>query len=98
MNASAKGLHWRDREKFKDQGKEHKRTIRSGDENHSGISKHVLETGHTIMWDKVEILAYEANWRKRKIKEGIFIAKARSKTLLNRKPGIPIVNAQVGLL
>ena len=26
---------------------EHKRAIRNGDDNHSGISKHVLETGHT---------------------------------------------------
>ena len=69
---------------------EHKRAIRNGDENHSGISKHVLETGHSIMWEKVKILAYEANWRKRKIKEGIFIAKTNCSALLNTKPGIPM--------
>ena len=51
---------------------EHKRVIRNGDGNHSGISKHVLETGHTILWDEVQILAYETNWRKRKIKESFF--------------------------
>ena len=54
-------------------GNEHKRAIRNSYENHSGISKHVLETGHCIAWDDVKILAYESDWRKRKVKEGIFI-------------------------
>ena len=49
---------------------EHRRAIRNGDENHFGISKHVVKTGHTILWDNVKILAFEANWRKRRIKEG----------------------------
>ena len=71
---------------------EHRRAIRNGDENHSGISKHVLETGHTILWDNVKILAFEGNWRKRKIKEGIFIAKTSPSRLLNTKPGIPLNN------
>ena len=69
---------------------EHKRAIRNGDDNHSGISKHVVETGHTILWGEVKILAYETNWRKRKIKEGIYIAKTASGMLLNTKPGIPM--------
>ena len=69
---------------------EHKRAIRNGDENHSGISKHVLETGHRIIWEGVKILAYETNWRKRKIKEGIFIAKTSNEILLNTKPGVPV--------
>ena len=69
---------------------EHKRAIRNGDDNHSGISKHVIETGHTISWDGVKILAFENNWRKRKIKEGIFIAKKGQSSLLNTKPGIPM--------
>ena len=46
------------------------------DDNHSGVSKHVLETGHSIEWDSVEILAFERDWRKRKIKEGLFIERA----------------------
>ena len=71
---------------------EHKRAIRNGDENHSGISKHVLESGHDIQWGGVKILAYEANWKKRKIKEGIFIAKTNTNILLNTKPGVPINN------
>ena len=72
--------------------KEHKRAIRNMDENHSGISKHVLETGHCIAWTDVEILAYETDWKKRKIKEGIFIAKTREDLLLNTKPGVPMAS------
>ena len=70
--------------------REHKRAIRNGDENHSGISKHVLESGHCMQWEGVKILAYEANCRKRKIKEGIFIAKTSASMLLNTKPGVPM--------
>ena len=69
---------------------EHKRAIRNGDENHSGISKHVIETGHAMEWEGVKILAYETNWKKRKIKEGIFIAKTKNSMLLNTKPGVPL--------
>ena len=72
--------------------KEHKRAIRNSDENHSGISKHVLETGHSVRWSDVKILAYETDWRKRKIKEGIFIAKTWQALLLNTKPGVPLDN------
>ena len=70
---------------------EHKRAIRNMDDNHSGISKHVLETGHCIVWDAVEILAFERDWRKRKIKESLFIEKARG-NVLNTKPGIPVAS------
>ena len=72
--------------------KEHKRAIRNLDDNHSGVSKHVLDTGHSIAWEGVKILAYETDWRKRKIKEGIFIAKTKNDILLNTKPGIPMAN------
>ena len=41
------------------------------------------------MGEGVKILAYETDWRKRKIKEGIFIDKARGRTL-NTRPGVPI--------
>lgn len=71
--------------------KEHKRAIKNMDENHSGISKHVIETGHCIAWDEVKILAFEADWKKRKIKEGIYIEKARG-NVLNTKPGVPVAN------
>ena len=59
---------------------EHKRVRRNMDENHSGVSKHVLETGHCIAWD-VKILAFESDWQKRKIKEGIVIEKTRGNVL-----------------
>lgn len=72
--------------------KEHKRAIRNLDENHSGISKHVIESGHSIAWAEVKILAFETDWKRRKIKEGIFIAKTRSDMLLNTKPGVPMDN------
>ena len=70
---------------------EHKRAIRNMDDNHSGISKHVLETGHRIAWEEVKVLAFESDWRKRKIKEGIFIERAGG-NVLNTKPGVPVAN------
>ena len=76
---------------IKSREKEHKRAIRNMDENHSGISKHVLETGHSIAWEGVKILAFETDWRKRKIKEGIYIEKAKGH-VLNTKPGVPVAN------
>ena len=49
-----------------------------------------VETGHSIRWSEVKILGYEANWRKRKIKEDIFIEKTNNTSLLNTKPGVPM--------
>ena len=46
--------------------KEHRRAIKNFDEDHSGISKQVLETGHAIAWKDIKILAYEADWKKGK--------------------------------
>ena len=70
---------------------EHKRAIRNMDENHSGLSKHVIETGHRVVWEEVKILTYETDWKKRKIKEGIFIDRANDK-VLNTKPGVPVAS------
>ena len=61
------------------------------DENHSGLAKHVIETGHCVAWGDVKVLAYESDWRKRKIKEGIFIDKARG-NVLNVKPGVMVAD------
>ena len=72
---------------IKTRQQEHMRAITNADYNHSGLSKHVLETGHTISWEGVEILAYENQWKKRKIKEGIFIAKTKKDKLLNTNSG-----------
>ena len=32
---------------------DHRRAIAKGNQDHSGISKHVLETGHEILWDEI---------------------------------------------
>ena len=42
---------------------EHKRAIKIGDHNNA-ISVHVHSTGHSILWDKCEVLAVEENWRR----------------------------------
>lgn len=66
---------------------DHKRAIRTGNAEHSGISKHVLETGHSIDWDGVKILDRESNWTKRKIKEGYYISKVQAAQCMNVRPG-----------
>ena len=38
---------------------DHRRAIAKGNQDHSGISKHVLETGHEILWDEVRIACHE---------------------------------------
>ena len=48
---------------------------------HITLAKHVKETGHCVAWGDVKILAYESDWWKRKIKEGIFIDKARGNVI-----------------
>ena len=42
-----------------------------------------------MVWEEVKILAYESDWCKRKIKEGIFIDRARGNAM-NTKPGVPV--------
>ena len=48
---------------FKIRISEHKRAIRNEDQNNA-IYVHVNSTGHSILWDKCEILAVEQNWRR----------------------------------
>ena len=43
------------------------------DEKGTGVSDHVVRTGHTIDWDNVQILCFEQDYKKRKIKESLFI-------------------------
>ena len=71
---------------FKIRMSEHKRAIKIGDHNNA-ISVHVHSTGHSILWDKCEVLAVEENWR-RKIREAILI-KSTSDTI-NTDPGVHI--------
>ena len=65
----------------------HRRAIAKGNQDHSGISKHVLETGHEILWDEVRIACHERNWRKRKVKEGYYISKVPRGKCMNVLPG-----------
>ena len=57
---------------FKIRMSEHKRAINIADHDNA-ISVHVHSTGHSILWDKCEVLAVEKNWRRRKIRESILI-------------------------
>ena len=66
---------------------DHRRAIAKGNQDHSGISKHVLETGHEILWDEVRIACHERNWRKRKVKEGYYISKVPRGKCMNVLPG-----------
>ena len=72
---------------FKIRMREHKRAMKIGDHNNA-ISVHVHSTGHSILWDKCEVLAVEENWRRRKIREAILI-KSTSDTI-NTDPGVHI--------
>ena len=66
---------------------DHKRAVRAGNAEHSGISRHVLETGHVIKWDDVKVLDRESNWTKRKIKDGFYISKIPAAQCMNVRPG-----------
>lgn len=43
----------------------------------NGIALHKRECDKTTKWKESKFLAYEQNWWKRKIKEGLFIQKER---------------------
>ena len=73
--------------KLRTRESEHKIAIANWNSDHSGISRHVLETGHTILWDEVKILDYELNWGIRKIKEGFYISRLDSDKSMNILPG-----------
>ena len=50
--------------------KEHKRHVEKSDLKGSAIAEHVLKTGHSIAWDKAQVIDYEQRWGARKIKAG----------------------------
>ena len=66
---------------------EHKRAVRIGDPKNA-ISVHANSTGHSIEWNNGEILAYESNLPRRKIREAIIIRQTRNS--LNTDPGVAI--------
>ena len=39
------------------------------------------------MWDEVQVLDYETNWGKRKVKEGFYISRVDRQNSMNILPG-----------
>ena len=71
--------------------KEHKRHVEKSDLKGSAIAKHVLKTGHSIAWDKAQVIDYEQRWGARKIKESLHIKRERAnRQLMNRDGGLAI--------
>ena len=55
----------------------------------SAIAEHVLKTGHSIAWDKAQVIDYEQRWGARKIKESLHIKRERAnRQLMNRDGGL----------
>ena len=65
----------------------YKRAIKIGDHNNA-ISVQVHSTGHSILWNKCEVLAVEKYWRRRKIREAILIRS--TPYTINTDPGVYI--------
>ena len=71
--------------------KEHKRHVEKSDPKGSAIAEHVLKTGHSIAWDKAQVIDYEQRWGARKIKESLHIKRERAnRQLMNRDGGLAI--------
>ena len=71
--------------------KEHKRHVEKSDLKGSAIAEHVLKTGHSIAWDKAQVIDYEQRWGARKIKESLHIKRERAnRQLMNRDGGLAI--------
>lgn len=64
---------------LKNRVNEHKRSIRKvGQNNNTALAKHALDLTHNFKFEEVQILDYEPNYRKRNIKEMIFIKKHKN--------------------
>ena len=57
-----------------------------------GITQHHKETGHTFQFNATKILAFEPNWQKRKLLEGLYIERNKNK-LVNIKAGSKLDNS-----
>ncbi|XP_037028790.1 uncharacterized protein LOC119069023 [Bradysia coprophila] len=60
---------------------QHKHAIETGDEGHSGLCEHAIQTGHKPRWSGVRIVYKENNWKKRAILETIAIKKSNGNNL-----------------
>ena len=61
----------------------------------NGIANHIIETNHEIDWENRKFLDSESHWRRRKIKEAIFIdclnpQKQISDNIMNLEKGLDI--------
>ena len=61
----------------------------------NGIAQHVVKTDHEIDWESAKFLDSDPHWRKRKIKEALFIdclnpQKQISNALMNLEKGLDI--------
>ena len=58
--------------------KEHRNNIKLDQSKYSAISKHITEINHDFDWEKVSILDFEKNYRKRNISEKIHIKEQKN--------------------
>ena len=64
---------------------QHQRDIKNRKKT-NGFYCHIRENkGHKIDWDRVEFLDYEKNWKRRKIKEAIYISAINPTNTVNKK-------------
>ncbi len=59
-----------------------------GHEGKSSVADHAMNENHRIDWDGVEVVGYEQNWYKRKVKERLLIDKHSNN--MNSHPGIKL--------
>ena len=71
--------------------REHQWHVEKNDLKGSAIAEHVWKTGHTIAWDKAQVIDYEQRWGARKSKESSHIKRERAnRQLMNRDGGLAI--------
>ena len=61
----------------------------------NGIAQHIMETNHEIDWENRKFLDSESHWRRRKIKEALFIdclnpQKEVTDSIMNLEKGLEI--------
>ena len=61
----------------------------------NGIAQHIMETNHEIDWENRKFLDSESHWRRRKIKEALFIdclnpQKEVTDSIMNLEKGLKI--------
>ena len=61
--------------------RQHINAIKSGDQEHSGLSEHAIQTGHNPRWSGVKIIYKESNPKKLGILENIAIKKSSGQNL-----------------